>query len=204
MVAVARGSGTLPAAAMNYRRLHPFVLSFSAVLLAVPALRADDDFKAAPAPAWKLPAVDGQVISSDQFKGKVVVLDFWAAWCPPCRAEIPGYVDVQKKHGREGLAIVGVSLDRGGPDVVRRFIDNEQVNYQVVLGDDRIVGAFGGVEAIPTTVIIDRNGVVRYRKVGAMETAQFEAVLEPLLKSPETARADCAAQAGPAGAGGSP
>jgi peroxiredoxin len=172
----------LPAAAMNFRRLHPFILSFSAVLLAAPALRADNDFKAAPAPAWKLPDVDGQVVSSDQFKDKVVVLDFWATWCPPCRAEIPGYVDLQKKHGKEGLAIVGVSLDRGGLDIVRRFIADEKVNYQVVLGDDKTVEAFGGVEAIPTTFIIDRNGVVRYRKVGAMETAQFEAVLESFLK----------------------
>jgi peroxiredoxin len=167
---------------MNIRRLHPLLLSISAVLLTAPVLRAENDFEAVPAPAWELPDVDGQVIKSDQFKGKVVVLDFWATWCPSCRAEIPGYVDLQKKHDKAGLAIVGVSLDRGGRDVVRRFITDEKINYPVVLGDDRIVGAFGGVEAIPTTFIIDRNGVVRYRKVGAMETAQFEAVLESFLK----------------------
>jgi peroxiredoxin len=166
---------------MNLRRLRP-VAAFLSALLAAAALRAGDDFKAAPAPAWQLPDVDGRVINSDQFKGKVVVLDFWATWCPPCRAEIPGYVDLQRKYGRQGLAIVGVSLDRGGPDVVRRFLGDEKVNYQVVLGDDNIVGAFGGVEAIPTTFIIDRHGVVRYRKVGAMETARFEAVLESFLK----------------------
>lgn len=77
---------------------------------------------------------------------------------------------------------MGVSLDRDGPEVVRRFLGDEKVNYQVVLGDDNIVAAFGGVGAIPTTFIIDRDGVVRYRKVGAMETARFEVVLESFLK----------------------
>ncbi len=167
---------------MNFRLLCPLATLLAAVLLTALALRAGEEFKAAPAPGWKLPDVDGRVISSDQFTGKVVVLDFWATWCPPCRAEIPGYVSLQKKYGREGLVIVGVSLDRGGPDIVRRFLGDEKVNYQVVLGDDRIVEAFGGVEAIPTTFIIDRRGMIRYRKVGAMETARFEAVLASFLQ----------------------
>ena len=160
------------------------VLTLVAALVTSLALRADGGFKATPAPAWQLPDVDGRAVSSDRLKGKVVVLDFWATWCPPCRAEIPGYVELQKKYQREGLAIVGVSLDQGGPGVVSRFIADHRINYQVVIGDDKIVEAFGGIDAIPTTFIIDRQGVIRYRKVGAMPAGAFEAVLAQILKKP--------------------
>jgi thiol-disulfide isomerase/thioredoxin len=144
--------------------------------------RSGDDFKPTPAPAWTLPGVDGKAVSSDQFKGRVVVLDFWATWCPPCRAEIPGYIALQDKYAKDGLVIIGVSLDREGPAVVKRFMVDQKMNYPVVMGDDRIVGAFGGIEAIPTTFIIDRTGLIRHRKVGAMDEREFEAVLQPFLR----------------------
>ena len=160
------------------------ILPLFAVLLTSLALRAEGGFEATPAPAWQLLDVDGRAVSSGQFKGRVVVLDFWATWCPPCRAEIPGYVALQKKYRDEGLAIVGVSLDQGGPGVVSRFIADHRINYQVVMGDDKIVEVFGGIDAIPTTFIIDRRGIVRYRKVGAMPAGAFEAVLAQILKQP--------------------
>jgi peroxiredoxin len=150
--------------------------------LVLPGLHAEDGFKPFPAPAWTLQDVDGKSVTSEQLKGKVVVLDFWATWCPPCRSEIPGYVELQKKYGDAGLAIVGVSLDRGDTGVVKKFIEEQKINYLIVMGGDEIVDAFGGVEAIPTTFIIDRDGTVRFRKVGAMEHAEFEAKLKPFLK----------------------
>jgi peroxiredoxin len=157
-------------------------LAFAAASLALTSC-ADDDFKPGPAPAWTLKDVEGQTVSSDQLKGKVVVLDFWATWCGPCRSEIPGYVELQKQYGPAGLAIVGVSLDRrAGPAEVKKFITDQKINYQIVMGDDQIVEAFGGVEAIPTTFIIDRSGTVRYRKSGAMAPEKFAAVLQPFLK----------------------
>ena len=149
--------------------------------LALPALHAEDAFKSFPAPAWVLQDVDGKTVSSDQVKGKVVVLDFWATWCGPCRSEIPGYVELQKKYGDAGLVIVGVSLDRVGPAVVKKFIEEQKINYLVVMGDDKIAEAFGGVDAIPTTFIIDRSGTARFRKEGAMEHDEFEAILKPFL-----------------------
>ena len=156
-------------------------LIVSLLLLAAPALRAAGDPGASPAPAWRLKDVDGREVSSDQFKGKVVVLDFWATWCGPCRSEIPGYVALQRKYAADGLVIVGVSLDQGGADAVRKFIADEKIDYPVVLGDDRIADGFGGVEAIPTTFIIDRHGMIRYRKVGAMPEGEFEAILKRYL-----------------------
>jgi thiol-disulfide isomerase/thioredoxin len=126
------------------------------------------------APAWKLKDVSGKEVSSDQFKGKVVVVDFWATWCPPCRAEIPGYTELQKKYGKDGFAIVGISLDQAGPSVVKSFAEKFGVNYTMVMGDEAVMAAFGGVEALPTTFLIDRNGQIRDRKLGAEETAEYE------------------------------
>jgi thiol-disulfide isomerase/thioredoxin len=159
------------------------VLTCVAASLSLPSCAADN-FKPGPAPAWTLTDVDGRSISSDQFKGKVIVLDFWATWCGPCRSEIPGYEELQKQFGPAGLEIVGVSLDQGDDNaaVVRKFVADQKINYQIVLGDNQIAEAFGGVEAIPTTFIIDRSGTIRYRKVGAMAPAEFAAVLKPFLK----------------------
>ncbi|MDE3084166.1 MAG: TlpA family protein disulfide reductase [Verrucomicrobiota bacterium] len=133
------------------------------------------------APSWKLRDVDGKTVDSAQFKGKVVVLDFWATWCPPCRSEIPGYIKLQEKYRGKGLAVVGVSLDQQGPEVVKKFMAEQHMNYTVVMGDEAVTRAFGGIDAIPTTFIIDRSGNIRHKKVGAMETADFEKMLAPYL-----------------------
>jgi peroxiredoxin len=166
---------------MNSIRFLSTALALS-LLLTASILRAADDFKPAPAPAWQLKDVNGTVVSFDQFKGKVMILDFWATWCAPCRSEIPGYVALQEKYAKAGLVIVGVSLDREGPEVVKKFVTEQKINYQIVLGDAKIAEAFGGVEAIPTTFIIDRQGTIRYRKVGAMPAGEFEAVMAPFLQ----------------------
>lgn len=155
---------------------------FSAFFVAAVAFARAEAVAPVPAPVWKLKDVEGKVISSETFKGKVVVVDFWATWCPPCRAEIPGYIELQKKYGKDGLVIIGVSLDQKGPAVVKPFMEKFGINYQVVMGDDDISAAFGGMDAIPTTFIIDRTGIVRDRKVGAEPTEHYEKRIVALLK----------------------
>ncbi len=134
-----------------------------------------------PAPKWQLRDLAGNPVSSDDFKGKVLVVDFWATWCPPCREEIPGYVDLYRKYGKDKLAIVGVSLDEAGPKVVSEFVKKFGVTYPVVMGDDAIQSVFGGMEAIPTTFLIDRNGQIRDKKVGAEPTEEYEKKIKSLL-----------------------
>jgi thiol-disulfide isomerase/thioredoxin len=162
--------------------MKPFRLLFSfALLLSAVALGRAESVAPTAAPAWALPDVNGKIIHSEQFKGKVVVVDFWATWCPPCREEIPGYIKLQEKYGKDGLVIVGVSLDRKGAAVVKPFMEKQGMNYVVVIGDDETVEAFGGFNAIPTTFIIDRQGMIRDKKTGAEETAKYEKTLQQYL-----------------------
>lgn len=134
-----------------------------------------------PAPAWKLTTLDGAEISGESLRGKVVVLNFWATWCPPCRKEIPDFVDLQREWGERGLVFIGVSMDHQGEAVVRAFADQYGINYPVAMGDQRIAEAFGGVEGLPTTFIIDRQGGIVARQVGYAPRAAFEKAIGDLL-----------------------
>jgi thiol-disulfide isomerase/thioredoxin len=152
-----------------------------AVSLLAPALTRAEPVPPAPAPAWKLKDVAGKEVSSAQFKGKVVVVDFWAPWCGPCRSEIPGYIALQKKYGKDGLAIVGIAVN-DSVENVRDFVAKQGVSYTIVMGDDAVVEAFGGMDGIPTTFIIDREGKIRERKVGAEDPAEYERAVAKYLK----------------------
>src|SRR5690606_9944965 len=126
------------------------------------------------APAWKLRDLDGREVDSAQFKGKVVVVDFWATWCGPCIAEIPGYIDMQKKYGDQGLVIVGISVDQKSATEVKEFAASKGINYTIVMSDDRVTDDFGGVQVIPTTFLINREGRIVHAKKGAMDHADYE------------------------------
>jgi thiol-disulfide isomerase/thioredoxin len=137
--------------------------------------------EAAKAPAWELSDPDGKPVKSSDFAGKVVILDFWATWCPPCKAEIPGFVELQEKYRDKGLVIVGVSLDEQGPAVVKPFMQQFQINYPIVMGDEKTAQDFGGVTAIPTTFIIDKAGNIVKKHVGFAPKENFEKEITPLL-----------------------
>lgn len=168
---------------------HPlFVFASVAAFLALansqPA-RAADPASALPivakAPAWALTDLAGREISAASLKGKVVVVDFWATWCGPCVKEIPGYIALQKKYAEKGLVIVGASVDQAGPAVVKKFVARHGMTYPVGLADDKLVEAFGGFDAIPTTFLIDRDGSIRHKKTGAMDPAEYEKLVQSLL-----------------------
>jgi thiol-disulfide isomerase/thioredoxin len=135
-----------------------------------------------PEPVWKLTDLNGHAVGSTELKGKVVVLDFWATWCVPCIGEIPGYIELQKKYGPQGLVIVGVSVDQKKPEYVKKFVETKKMNYTVAMADNTIVDAFGGFESIPTTFLINREGRIVNRKVGAMPADEYEKLVVQTLR----------------------
>lgn len=135
-----------------------------------------------PAPSWELTDLAGKTVRSADLKGKVVILNFWATWCGPCRAEIPDFIALQKQYGSQGLVIVGASVDQAGPEVVKKFVQQQGMNYPVAVADSKMQDAFGGIEAIPTTFVIDRQGNIVGRHVGLTPKEDFESEIEPLLK----------------------
>ena len=163
------------------RFLFPFLAAVMMATAAVTGVRADLPVLGK-APAWKLKDLQGKEVSSADFKGKVVVIDFWATWCPPCRAEIPGYIALQKKYAEQGLVILGFSVDEAGPEAVKKFAVEQKMNYTILMANQGTAAAFGGIEGIPTTFLIDREGRVRNRKVGSMDAAEYEARVVPLLQ----------------------
>jgi thiol-disulfide isomerase/thioredoxin len=133
------------------------------------------------APNFELEGSDGKIVRLSDFQGKVVILDFWATWCGPCKMEIPGYIDLYKKYNDRGLEIIGVSLDRDGWTPVKPFMDSYKINYPIVMGNMQVVQAYGGINSIPTTFIINRKGEVVERKIGARPVEYFEQMLSDLL-----------------------
>ncbi len=135
------------------------------------------------APAYALPDLDGKTVRNSDFLGRVVILDFWATWCPPCRVEVPHFVRLQSKYREQGLAIVGLSLDQGGAKDVRPFADEFDVNYTMLIANDKTADDYGGIVGIPTTFVIDRDGKVVKRFVGYTAPEVFEETIRPLLAS---------------------
>jgi peroxiredoxin len=125
--------------------------------------------------------LDGRTVRLSEFRGKVVLLDFWATWCPPCRKEVPHFKALHSKYASQGLVVVGVALDREGISVVRPFVREHGVSWITVLGDEAVVEAYGGIESIPTTFVVDRDGRVAERMTGYRTQEELEAAIRPLL-----------------------
>lgn len=133
------------------------------------------------APAWELKDLEGKPVKLSDFKGKVVLLTFWATWCPPCRTEIPDLIAMQNQYRDQGLVVVGISLDQTGAATVKSFATRMKINYPIVMGDEKTAEAYGNVEAIPSTFYIDREGNVAGVHTGGTDKATFEDAVKPLL-----------------------
>jgi cytochrome c biogenesis protein CcmG/thiol:disulfide interchange protein DsbE len=145
------------------------------------ALGSQSPLLAAAAPAWDLKDVKGKSVKLSDFKGKVVILDFWATWCPPCRAEIPHFIGLQEKYGKQGLVVVGVSVDEGGPDVVSSFVKANKINYPIVMGNLDVAQLYDANEGIPTTFVIDRTGNIVAKHLGFTDSEIFEKEIKSVL-----------------------
>lgn len=132
------------------------------------------------APAWILKGLDGKNVKSSEFKGKVVVLNFWATWCGPCIAEIPDFIEIQKEYQEKGLTFVGVSLDLS-PSPVKKYVARNDLNYPVVMGDSEMVKDYGNFNGIPQTYVIDKEGIIRMSQSARISKQKLLANVKPLL-----------------------
>lgn len=140
----------------------------------------DVELDGEPAPYFALATLDGETLTLEDLKGNVIVLNFWATWCAPCRVEIPDLIEMQAELGDEGVRFVGISLDHDGVDVVRAYGEEAGFNYPIVMDDGEVADAYGGVYALPTTIVIDRDANVRRRISGLVTTDLLMPILEEL------------------------
>lgn len=126
-----------------------------------------------PVGALTLQTIDGRTLATSEWKGKITLVNFWATWCPPCRAEIPDLIALQARSG-DRLQIVGVSEDHDAVDAVRAFVAEHKVNYPIVMATAEIERAFSGVAGLPTTFVVDADGQIVQKHVGLLDVAAIE------------------------------
>ena len=155
-----------------------FCLFLLAPLMLVPSV----GMTAVSMPEFSLPSVlDGKVVSSEDFKGKVLLITFFATWCPPCRQEIPTLVELQREYGPRGFSVIGLSVDEGGPRVVARLVRQAKINYPVLMADRATARAFGGIAGIPTSFLVNRKGHVVKKYPGYVPHNLLARDIEALL-----------------------
>ncbi|GAB4368799.1 MAG: hypothetical protein OHK0021_11890 [Bryobacter sp.] len=133
------------------------------------------------APAFSLKDSEGKTVTLKDYQGKVVLLNFWATWCGPCKIEIPWFVEFEQKYKDKGFAVVGVAMDEEGWEIVKPYITDKKVNYRVLLGDDAMAQLYGGVDSLPTSFLIDKQGKVGAVHVGLVSKSEYEKDIHALL-----------------------
>ena len=131
-----------------------------------------------------LPDTNGQLVNADHFKGQVIMLNFWATWCPPCQEEIPDFIELQNQYGPRGLTIIGISVDSDPPELVEKFARQYGINYPVLYGGGKgpeIAELLGGFRGIPTTFLLDRQGRMVDKIVGLIPPGQWVSRLDKLI-----------------------
>jgi thiol-disulfide isomerase/thioredoxin len=136
-----------------------------------------------PAPEFVLPDLNGKQVHLSDFRGKVVVLNFWASWCAPCRSEIPLFIELQKEYGPRRLQVIGVSIDEGGRDAIARFVRKTGIDYLVLLGNSHVSSLYGGLEVLPTTYYISPSGIVIAFVQGVISKNQVQRDIKEALES---------------------
>ncbi|MCL4782638.1 MAG: TlpA family protein disulfide reductase [Bryobacterales bacterium] len=138
---------------------------------------------------FALEDANGQTLKLSDLRGKVVLLNFWATWCGPCKVEIPWFIEMEREFKDQGFAVVGVSMDEDGWKAVKPFMQDMKVNYRMVLGTEEMAQLYGGVEALPTSYVLDRNGKVASVHMGIVSRKVFEEEIRALLEAKATAAA---------------
>jgi peroxiredoxin len=135
------------------------------------------------APSFDLKDVSEKSVKLADFKGRVVLMNFWATWCGPCKAEIPWFQEFDKKYSDRGLSVLGVSMDEDGWKAVTPYIDERKISYRMVLGNERLSDLYGGVDSLPTTFLIDTDGKIAAIHHGLVSKETYRKEIEDLLEA---------------------
>lgn len=137
--------------------------------------------KGNPAPEFTLQSLDDKTISLADYRGKAVLLNFWATWCEPCKIEMPWFVELQKQYGPEGLQVLGIAMDDASKEDIAKFASNMGVNYPILLGKEAVGDAYGGVQFLPATFYIGRDGKVIDKVFGLKGRGEIEESIKKAL-----------------------
>jgi cytochrome c biogenesis protein CcmG/thiol:disulfide interchange protein DsbE len=162
-------------------------LAFALMLGGCASKEEDLEFKIKPlaerqaAPTFELKDVNGANATLADYKDKVVLVNFWATWCVPCRAEIPWFQEFDKKYKDQGFSVLGVSMDEEGWNIVKPYLEERKISYRIVLGDEHVSTMYGGIDALPTTFLIDRQGKIAAIHTGLVSKATYEKEIQDLV-----------------------
>jgi peroxiredoxin len=141
------------------------------------------DWAGKSAPDFVLHTLDGRKVALSDFRGRVVILNFWATWCAPCRVEMPWLVEFYRRYRDSGLEVLGVTMDDGDLDMVKRFAGDFKVDYTILLKDRAMADAYGGARYLPQTFIIGRDGIILRQLIGMRTRAAFESDIKQALRA---------------------
>jgi peroxiredoxin len=169
----------LGTAAISVYLLWPVALHLAAKAI----LEAREVTLSKTAPDFTLSNAKGERLRLASYKGKVVLLNFWATWCGPCKVEIPWFIEFQKTYEEQRFTVLGVSMDEGGWSAVNPYVASQKVNYPIVLGNEQVNMLYGGIEALPTTLLIGRDGRVAYVHAGLISKGEYVQEITQLLRA---------------------
>ncbi len=133
------------------------------------------------APDFSLKDSNGKTVKLSDYRGKVVLLNFWATWCGPCKVEIPWFMEFEQQYKDKGFAVLGVAMDDEGWQAVKPYLTERKVNYRVLMGDDSVTQLYGGVDSLPTTFVIDKDGRIASAHVGLVGKNEYLGEIQALL-----------------------
>jgi cytochrome c biogenesis protein CcmG, thiol:disulfide interchange protein DsbE len=135
-----------------------------------------------PAPTFQLSTLEGDGIALEELRGQVVLVNFWASWCPPCRVEMPGFDRVYRERRDDGFVIVGIATDRHAEDDIRAFVREHDISYPIALATQQVVRDYGGINRLPESFLLDREGRVRHRVIGYFAEPALRAAVDRMLR----------------------
>ena len=159
------------------------------------AANASTELKDKAAPEFSLDTLDGKTVRLSDFRGKAVLLNFWATWCQPCKIEMPWFEELQREYGPQGLQVVGIAMDDASKEDIAKFAKEMGVNYPILLGKEAVGDAYGGVQFLPSTFFIDRDGKIVDRVFGLKSRSEIEDSVKAALGRGHLSQAGLVTQA---------